>query len=105
MDLYTIQVKGLLAASAETAYNPDTYKGGLDGHCGAIASLVQKLHGGDLLGWKVNGEPHIWNRLPDGRQVDLLNADFEVQSDKFRVLPNRKTLNPRFALFHSRVEN
>jgi hypothetical protein len=51
------------------------------GQCGVTALIIQDLLGGDLiLGEVFAGETktgyHYWNRLPDGREVDLTAGQF-----------------------------
>jgi hypothetical protein len=51
------------------------------GQCGVTALLVQDLLGGDLvlgevLVDRVKVGVHYWNRLPDGRDVDLTGDQF-----------------------------
>lgn len=48
------------------------------GQCAVTALIVQDHHGGDLLRAIVNGESHYWNRLPDGTEVDLTRAQFDL---------------------------
>lgn len=48
----------------------------LTGHCVAAALMVQACFGGVLVTGKVNDCPHYWNRLPDGREVDLTSCQF-----------------------------
>jgi hypothetical protein len=51
------------------------------GQCGVTALVVQDLLGGDLVLGEVFVEQakighHYWNRLPDGRDVDLTAGQF-----------------------------
>jgi hypothetical protein len=61
---------------------PDWHPGNpARGQCGVTALLVQDLLGGELiLGEVVAGDArvgyHYWNRLPDGREVDLTADQF-----------------------------
>jgi hypothetical protein len=48
----------------------------LAGHCGVVATMIQKMFGGEIVGGKVDGCRHFWNRLPDGREVDLTSCQF-----------------------------
>jgi len=71
----------LEVASAEYSCYPELYNqkkrlSPLDGHCAIVSYLVYKLLGGELIKGKVNGEPHYWNRLPDGSEVDLTSCQF-----------------------------
>ena len=105
----------LSAASKETSYRPEEYevmrgrRGALVGHCNAAAFVVQRLLGGELVEARVAGERHVWNRLPNGQEVDLTSDQFG--GDGFQpvaparaVVPTRKGINPRFALLERRVQ-
>ena len=76
-------------------------------HCGAVSHVVQRRYGGRVLSGRVRGEPHLWNRLPDGTEVDLSGSQYGGDGwhplVKGRVEPVRKTVNPRFARFEERV--
>lgn len=101
------------AANDETAFDPKTYAERKDickltGHCNAAAYIVQKKYGGELLSAKVQGETHVWNRLPDGTQVDLTGSQyggdgFHPVSEAGKVVPPRATVNPRFKKFEAEV--
>ena len=103
----------LEAAGDETAFDPKVYTERkevckLTGHCNAAAYIVQKKYGGELLSTKVQGETHVWNRLPDGTQVDLTGSQYG--GDGFtpvvsggKVVPPRATVNPRFKKFEAKV--
>jgi hypothetical protein len=42
-----------------------------------MACLVRAVAGGDLLtGLASNNEPHYWNRLPDGHEIDLTSDQY-----------------------------
>jgi hypothetical protein len=99
------------AASPETAYDPDAYNTqnicALFGHCNAVAYVVQKQFGGDLLQGVINGDRHIWNRLPDGTEVDLTSDQYGGDGinpvlPTGRIVPTRKTVNPRFKQLEDR---
>lgn len=89
------------AASCETAYRLD-YEPRihpLHNHCGCVAYVIQKLFGGEQMGAK----KHIWNRI-DGTEYDVTRNDREYAPVHKGVrLPERKTVNPRFQIFHDRV--
>ena len=96
-------------ASEDTAYGKD-YAGRADRlalHCGAVSYVVQRRYGGRVLSARVRGESHLWNRLPGGVEVDLSGSQYGGDGwrplAKGRVEPERKTVNPRFALFEERV--
>lgn len=99
------------SASRETAYDPEKYDKSqcpLIGHCGAVAYVVQKEFGGAILSGRVLGESHFWNRLPNGDEVDLTAIQFGQQDwsplVKGRVVPERKTINPRFIKYYEQVK-
>jgi hypothetical protein len=65
----------------DTAYNADIYEqkkhiSPLCGHCGCVAYTMQQLYGGDIMSGKVNGESHLWNKLPNGIEVDLTSCQY-----------------------------
>lgn len=68
----------------ETAYNPESWSrdNPLGGHCTVVSLLVQDLWGGELLRASLRGTEfagmrwHYWNRLPDGREIDLTGSQF-----------------------------
>lgn len=99
------------AAGPDTAHGDGYYDKSLrcklSGHCGAAAHLVQKRYGGDLVTGKVGADRHIWNRLPDGTEVDLTGSQYGGDGfhpvTKGKALPPRKTTNPRFKTFSDRV--
>lgn len=111
-ELKAILVK---AAGADTAYDSDLYrklksqkklKSSLELHCGAVASVVQSIVGGEIVTGKINGITHYWNRLPDKVEIDLTSCQFG--GDGFSPLKKgrlvvRKNVNPRFKLFTERV--
>ncbi len=67
------------------------------GQCGATALLLHDLFGGDLLLGEVllpDGSRqgvHWWNRLPDGREVDLTREQFAPHE---AVQPPRVVVRP-----------
>ena len=98
------------AASEDTAYGQG-YRDRRDPlalHCGPVSYVVQRKYGGDILSGKAGNEPHLWNRLPDGTEVDLSGSQYGGDGwgpvTKGRVVPGRRSVNPRFARFASRVE-
>ena len=51
------------------------------GQCGVTAAVIQDLLGGDLVLGDVHVDGvktghHYWNRLPDGREIDLTSDQF-----------------------------
>lgn len=65
--------------SKETSY-PSTQKDWSDknpafGQCAVTALVVQDYFGGELLYCKHYN--HYWNRLPNGREIDLTRLQFE----------------------------
>jgi hypothetical protein len=59
--------------SAEEEWRPEVPEAG---HCAVTALLLQDLFGGELRRALANGVSHYWNRLPDGRTVDLTRVQF-----------------------------
>lgn len=45
------------------------------GHCAVTALIVQDYFGGELLFCKHHN--HYWNRLSDGREIDLTRSQFD----------------------------
>lgn len=58
---------------------------------------------------KVNGVPHMWNRLDGGIEVDLTSDQFggdgylPVEEAKGREAEPTQRVNPRFNVFYIRV--
>ncbi|MGG2352445.1 hypothetical protein ACE4Z7_24935, partial [Salmonella enterica] len=68
-------------AAEDTSYDPDVWrsrreKSPLTGHCGAASYVVQALFGGEILSGSVDGERHLWNRIPGFRDIDLTSCQF-----------------------------
>lgn len=65
------------AWSAETSsferWTPSNRAGG---QCAVTALVVQDFFGGELLRVENEGVSHYFNRLPDGREVDLTRSQF-----------------------------
>lgn len=100
----------LAVAGAETSCYPEAYdpkKSPLDGHCGAVSSMIQGIFGGDIVTGKVNGVTHYWNRLPDGTEIDLTSCQFGGDGytplQKGRKVKRKGLTNPRFLLFAAKV--
>ena len=51
-----------LVFSKDTAYSPDEWKGGSDGHCAVVALLARHRFGGDLVSAEINNQSH-WHNL------------------------------------------
>lgn len=75
----------LKTASAEFSCWPAVYlknreagfqKSPLEGHCPAVSCIVRVAMGGDIVGGRVDGVTHFWNRLPNGKEVDLTSCQF-----------------------------
>lgn len=73
----TIEAQIAAAWAAETSthesWSPDNPAAG---QCAVTALVVQDVYGGDLLRVVNEGESHYFNRLPDGREVDLTRGQF-----------------------------
>lgn len=107
----------LKAASPYTACAPGYYadlqeKGKLPsplmGHCAAVATTIHAVLGGDIVTGRVNDEPHYWNRLPDGTEVDLTSCQFGGDGfspfKKGRKVKPRKLVASRFLIFIALVK-
>lgn len=109
----------LAVADPVTSCQPTTYrelqaKGELTSvlqfHCGAVATVLRGILGGDIVTGKINGITHYWNRLPNNQEVDLTSCQFG--GDGFTPLKkgrrvHRKdgeTANVKFILFAERVK-
>lgn len=114
--LEILREAALQVASAETSCYPDFYehrqrkgllKSPLDGHCAAMAHLVQGVYGGEIVTGRIEGAPHYWNRLPDGTEVDLTSCQFGGDGytplKKGRKVKRGELVNPRFLLFAEMV--
>jgi len=73
----------LKAWCAETAKGTWTPECPSLNQCAVTALVVQDFFGGQLLRCKTDsGDSHYWNRLPDGREVDLTEEQFSFIADK-----------------------
>lgn len=97
-------------AALDTAYEPSAYPGGLAGHCGVVALIIHDAIGGQILSARVNGTPHLWNRLPEelgGTEIDLTSCQFGgdgvhpvAQGRNWKIPMGR---NKRFQIFETRL--
>ena len=64
---------------AETSFAPDEWTPSCPalGQCAVTALIVQDVFGGELLRGRLVVGTHYWNRLPDGREIDLTSEQFE----------------------------
>jgi hypothetical protein len=65
-----------VAERASEGHTVDCGSSPLAGYCAAAAITVQACFGGCLVSGFVNDEQHFWNRLPNGREVDLTSCQF-----------------------------
>lgn len=77
--------------SAETAWSPATWSADLPaaGQCWSSAYVVRAMLGGEIVHAEVLPESaprlwHAWNRLADGREVDLTREQFPPDQ-RFRI--------------------
>ena len=77
------------------------------GQCYPTALLVRKILGGKVVKATHNNEIHYWNRLPDGREVDLTSDQYGgngidpvCKADSVRRSPNYN--NHRFKILWRR---
>jgi len=109
VNIAELREKLLKVVDKETAYDPETYVSGMDGHCFAVAYVVQHYFGGDIVSGRINNERHAWNKLPDGSYVDLTSCQFG--GDGFTPLSNKSTefrpntQNRRFKQLLEKVKN
>lgn len=111
--LKQLRKAALKVAAKDTAYLPEEYKKSrlspLHGHCGCVSWLVMKLYGGTIVTGKVNGTRHYWNRLPDGKEVDLTSCQFGGDGlqplVKGRKVPRKLDglTDIRYLVFYSRI--
>lgn len=101
----------LKAASAGTSCYPDSYlakKSPLEGHCAAVAYMVQGVFGGEIVTGRVQGVSHYWNRLPDGKEIDLTSCQFGGDGytpfKKGRKVKRGELVPVRFLIFASKVQ-
>lgn len=117
-ELNLLRVAFLAVARADTAYQPFVYKNlhnenklvsPLFLHCCAVATTIKAIYGGDIVSGRINGVSHYWNRLPDGKEIDLTSCQFGGDGinplKKGRRVTARKLTNPQFLLFAERVKN
>lgn len=74
-----MQLSGALRKSwgKDTAWKNKGEKGKPDGQCFVTALIVQDFFGGDILRHDFgNGDIHFWNRLPNGKEIDLTSGQF-----------------------------
>ncbi len=115
-ELQRLRAAALRVAAEDTAFDPSAYAAALadgrsrmTGHCNAMAYVVQSHLGGDIVEGKIGKERHMWNRLPQGVEVDLTSDQFGGDgftplARPLRDVPKRKSINPRFRLFRDRVQ-
>jgi len=64
-----------------SAYKGWTPKAPCYGQCAVTAVVIQDFMGGEILRCPCSsGNTHYWNRLPDGREVDLTGRQFDPDS-------------------------
>ena len=113
-DLLRMLRKACLAvASKEYCSYPEYYdkkKSLLDGHCGVVSYLIYKLFGGCIVTGKIDGSKHYWNRLPDGREVDLTSCQFGgdginplKKGRKVKKDMDKDLLNPIYLLYYFEI--
>ena len=64
------------AIKAAEAYGNVGQLSPLEGCCGPVSRIVRIALGGAIVTGRVCGEPHFWNRLPSGEEVDLTSCQF-----------------------------
>lgn len=108
-EITVIKKACIAVASAETSCYPEAYdssKSPLDGHCAAVATMLQGIFGGDIVTGRVKGITHYWNRI-DGKEYDLTSCQFGGDGyfplKKGRKVNRKGPVHPRFLLFANRV--
>lgn len=75
----------IAVAAPEFACSPIMYKqmlrfavlpSPLWNHCTAVSFVIRGLFGGDYVAGRVKDEPHFWNRLPDGTEIDMTSCQY-----------------------------
>ena len=75
----------ITCASSKTSCNPYLYEQNqknkiqlspLEGHCAIISFVVHKLFNANIVHGKVMSIQHYWNRLPNGKEIDLTSCQF-----------------------------
>jgi hypothetical protein len=65
--------------------------------------------GGDIVTGRVKGVQHYWNRLPDGKEVDLTSCQFGGDGytpfKKGRKVKRKGLTDIRFLMFAQRVKD
>lgn len=84
------------AWSKETSYWPEKWnpKKPSIGQCAVTALLLQNYAGGKILQTKIpNYGTHLWNKLPNGKEIDLTRNQFpkRIKIPKGKVI-SRSTL-------------
>lgn len=105
-----------LIKAIEASWGPDSTYWGFDepdnrsrGQCLVTAMVVQDYYGGKLIRGNCGIEPHYWNELPDGTEVDLTRQQFggkEVIRDGVRPrkqFERNKNVFPRYEILRDRV--
>lgn len=77
VDLPEFRSKIRHAWCQETSANPDwSENNSALGQCAVTSLIIQDLFGGELLRTKINEVSHYYNKLPDGKIVDLTREQF-----------------------------
>ena len=104
--------------SKTTSFSPQNWNKNnpLLGHCTIVALVVQDFYRGSLLRASLKDtafeymHSHYWNRLPNGKEIDLTENQFLGQKPRLigkvrtrkHIISNQETLN-RYHLFKSKV--
>lgn len=95
------------ALSVAKEHNLEWRSSPLEGCCATVALMVQAIEGGDLMTGLVRGTRHYWNRLPDGKEVDLTSCQFGGDGftplSKGRKVRKPELLDPRLLGFAAAV--
>lgn len=89
--LYNFTINGW---TEKTSIDPDNWSENNPawGQCVITALIIQDIYGGELLRATVNnGISHYWNRLPNGKEIDLTRIQFnEFKIDSEPIVRDRE---------------
>lgn len=83
--LKVLRLTALKVAKSLTACNPHLYeqdqKAGkllspLTGHCVTLSFIIRGMFGGKIVWNRNDNQPHYWNRLESGEEIDLTSCQY-----------------------------
>jgi len=66
------------------------------GQCYPTALLVKRVLGGKILRGLIMGEIHYWNKLPNGKQIDLTSDQYGGNGIDAVCTPTGERRNPNY---------